>query len=60
MAIPPLSVAELKVVPPSIKVTLPVASAGDTVAVKVTLCGGIEGLGALLRVAVAARPGTKI
>jgi len=43
VAVPPLSVAVPREVAPSKNCTLPVAAAGDTVAVKVTDCPDVDG-----------------
>jgi len=44
VAIPPLNAPLPKVIAPSKKVTVPLAVAGETVAVKVTDCPGVDGL----------------
>ena len=42
-AVPPLTGTVPKELPPSENCTLPVAAAGDTVAVKVTACPNVDG-----------------
>jgi len=44
VAVPPLTFAVPSVAAPSRKVTVPVAPAGETVAVKVTACPKVDGL----------------